>query len=97
MSQKPKIAIIFFPGNIGSISPPLLIFSAMIWAPASPNPNASNAPVFMINFSRKEVSYFSYSFLAAISSVCPDFSKESIAKASYSSIWAALKGLAAIL
>jgi len=58
----------------------------MILALASPNPNAINAPVFLINFSRIEVSYFSYSFLAAISSVCSDFSKESIAKASYSSI-----------
>lgn len=51
MSQNPKIAITFLPGNIGLIDYPLeFIFDATIYEPASPNPNANNAPILTINF-----------------------------------------------
>lgn len=86
MSVNPKIARIFLPGNIGSISPPLLMFSAIISAPASPKPSANNAPVLIINFSRILVSYFNSSFLASMSTKSPFFKSSSKAIASYSSI-----------
>jgi hypothetical protein len=86
ISQNPKIAIILFPGNIGSTSPPLLIFYAMISAPASPNPSANKAPVLIISFSRIVVSNFYSSYIAAISLTIPFLRSSSIASASYSSI-----------
>lgn len=45
MSQKPKMAVTFWPGTIGSMSPPLLMLLAMTSAPASPNPTASRLHV----------------------------------------------------
>ena len=85
------------PANIGFISSPLLMFSAMITEPASPNTRASNAPVFISNFSRMAVSYLSSSYLYNNSFVTPFFSNSSKAKASFSSIYAAINGFSAIL
>jgi hypothetical protein len=45
MSQNPKMAMIFWPDNIGLMSPPDLMFEAMIFEPASPYPNASRKPI----------------------------------------------------
>jgi len=57
ISQNPKTQCVFFPGIIGSMSPPLLLMLvAIISAPASPNPNASNAPIFTIVYSKNAVS-----------------------------------------
>jgi len=39
-SQKPKMAVTFWPGTMGFRSPPLRMLSAMISAPASPKPTA---------------------------------------------------------
>lgn len=39
-SQKPKMAMTFWPGTMGFRSPPLRMLSAMISAPASPKPTA---------------------------------------------------------
>ena len=64
----------FFTGSIGLISPPLLIFSAIIYDTASPKPTANKAPVFINNFSSIAVSYFSSSYLAKSSYVSPFFS-----------------------
>jgi len=57
ISQKPNIAYFFFPGNIGSISPPLATFNAIISDPASPNPKARSAPILIIAFSIWIVSF----------------------------------------
>lgn len=57
ISQNPKTQCVFFPGIIGSMSPPLLlIFVAIISAPASPNPSANNAPILTIVCSKNAVS-----------------------------------------
>jgi hypothetical protein len=57
MSQKPKIATTLTPGIIGSTSPVFFILSAIIFAPASPNPSARRAPIFTIVYSKITVSY----------------------------------------
>lgn len=51
------MAHFFLPGNIGSTSPDLAMFYAIISDPASPNPNASRVPILMIAFSINTVSY----------------------------------------
>jgi hypothetical protein len=56
MSQKPKMAQTFFPGIIGSISPPRFMFSAMTADPASPNPTARRPQIFAMEFSSSRVS-----------------------------------------
>jgi len=56
ISQKPKIAMIFYPGSIGLISPLPFMFSAIILDPASPNPKAKRAPIFTMVYSRTTVS-----------------------------------------
>ena len=67
ISQKPKIAPTFFPFIKGSISPPLsVMLRTIISVPASPNPNANNAPLnfyifkFKINHNlkKKKLLYF---------------------------------------
>jgi len=54
--QNPNIANVFLPGNIGFTSPPAAILVAMIFEPASPNPNANNPPIFIIVLSNIDVS-----------------------------------------
>lgn len=46
----------FFPGSIGSTSPPVLIFEAIISDPASPNPTANKAPILVSRDSNNPVS-----------------------------------------
>ncbi|PNH09460.1 hypothetical protein TSOC_003892 [Tetrabaena socialis] len=57
MSQKPNTATVLRPGTMGLMSPSFRMFSAMISAPASPNPIASSAPILLIEFSSTSVSY----------------------------------------
>ena len=93
----PKIAIIFYPGTIGSTYPSLLIFLAIISDPASPNPSANKAPILIIVDSKILVSYnFSYYFYSKViaSSSCLSSSSKT---ASSSAILAASKGFFAIL
>lgn len=56
ISQNPNIATTLFPGIMGSTSPVLAIFSAMILAPASPKPNAKSAPILIMVYSNMTVS-----------------------------------------
>ena len=81
MLQKPNMAHFLFPGIIGSTSPPLAMFYAMISDPASPKPRANNTPILMMAFS---TTYASFS--------CPSASLTSL---SFSPL--ALIGLRAIL
>ena len=48
ISQKPNIAFLFFPPNLGLSSCPLAKFFLIISPPASPKPIASRADIFMI-------------------------------------------------
>lgn len=61
ISQKPNMAKVLCPAIIGFKSPPLLIFDAIIFDPASPNPKASRCPILTIAFSRAAVSYCAFS------------------------------------
>mmetsp|Transcript_67149 Transcript_67149/g.212596 ORF Transcript_67149/g.212596 Transcript_67149/m.212596 type:complete len:256 (+) Transcript_67149:807-1574(+) len=56
MSQNPKIANTFLPGTMGLRSPACFMFSAIISAPASPNPTAMRLQIFVMEFSRIRVS-----------------------------------------
>lgn len=103
MSQNPNIAIVLLPGNIGLTSPPAAILAAMIPLPASPNPKANSPPILIIVFSKILVSndyysilFFSNYSLALLSLPAWSFMIWSFKKASYSSIWAASRGLLAI-
>jgi hypothetical protein len=64
IATNPKIAIILWPGIIGFTSPLYsFMFFAIISDPASPKPIANKAPIFIIVYSRIEVSkFFSYYF-----------------------------------
>jgi len=75
---------------------PPFIFFAIISDPASPNPSANNAPIFIINFYRITVSIFSSSFFFAISSLLPYSSRFSIIQVSVSSILADSSGFSEI-
>jgi len=48
MSQKPKIAVFFFPFKRGFKSCPLVIFFFIISPPASPNDIANKADILII-------------------------------------------------
>jgi hypothetical protein len=105
ISQNPKIATTFVPGIIGSTSPVFFMLSAIILAPASPKPKASNAPIFTMVYSRMTVSYgpsslsylFLQNFFQQFVFLFASSSLASIASASFSSSYAAYKGLLAIL
>ena len=56
MSQKPNIPKTLLPAIKGFTAEPLYMFSAIIFAPASPNPKARRVPVLIINLSNIVVS-----------------------------------------
>ncbi len=96
MSQKPKMQITFFPGNIGLISTPSLMFFEMISEPASPNPKANSPPILDKVCSKILVSITSI-FLKSFYVFYIAFSCSSIANYSVSSSCAAFKGFSVIL
>ena len=96
MSQKPKMHITFFPGNIGFISTPSLMFFEMISEPASPKPKASSPPILDNVFSKILVSITSFFFYLLFGSSIV-FSCSSSANYSVSSSCAAFKGFSVIL
>ena len=98
--QNPKMAKIFVPGIIGSTSPPWAIFSAITFDPASPNPNASSAPILTIVYSRMTVSktsFFAIFFFQPLYFFLSFIFSFSYFRASFSSSYAASNGSLAIL